>query len=128
LSNSNVIRTDRAPAAIGPYSQARVHGGLLFVSGQLPIDPLTGKISSDDPAEQVKQCLTNIQAIAEAAGTSMAHCLKTTVLVTDLSRFADINAAYGQMFTAPYPARATYQVGALPLNAQIEVEAVIAII
>ncbi|PWE53344.1 reactive intermediate/imine deaminase [Metarhizobium album] len=128
MSNSNVITTDRAPAAIGPYSQARVHGGLLFVSGQLPIDPLTSKISSDDPAKQIKQCLTNIQAIAEVAGTSMAHCLKTTVLVTDLSRFPDINAAYGQMFTAPYPARATYQVAALPLNAQIEVEAVIAII
>ncbi len=128
MSNSNVITTDRAPAAIGPYSQARVHDGLLFVSGQLPIDPSTGKISSDDPAEQIKQCLANIQAIAEAAGTSMTHCLKTTVLVTDLSRFADINVAYGQMFTAPYPARATYQVAALPLNAQIEVEAVIAII
>ncbi len=122
MSNSNVITTD------GPYSQARVHGGLLFVSGQLPIDPSTGKISSDDPAEQIKQCLTNIQAIAEAAGTSMTHCLKTTVLVTDLSRFAEMNVAYGQMFAAPYPARATYQVAALPLNAQVEVEAVIAII
>ena len=128
MSSSNVIATDQAPAAIGPYSQARVHGGLLFVSGQLPIDPSTGKFSSEDPAGQLRQCLANIQAIAEAAGTSMTHCLKTTVLVTDLSRFADINAAYGQMFTAPYPARATYQVAALPLGAQIEVEAVIAII
>ncbi|MDK4717905.1 Rid family detoxifying hydrolase [Rhizobium sp. CNPSo 3968] len=127
MSSLEVVNTNKAPAAIGPYSQARIHAGLLFVSGQLPIDPLTGKFSSDEPAEQIRQCLANIRAIADAAGTSMSNCLKTTVLVTDLSQFKDINAAYGEAFTAPYPARATYQVAALPLGAKVEVEAVIAL-
>lgn len=125
--NTAVISTKDAPAAIGPYAQARSVNGLLFVSGQLPIDPATGKFSSEDPVEQMRQCLRNLAAIAAAAGTSLANCVKTTVLVTDLSRFADINAAYGEAFSAPYPARATFQVAALPLGAQIEVEAVIAL-
>lgn len=122
-----VIATTNAPAAIGPYSQARVVNGLLFVSGQIPIDPATGKFNSEDPVEQMRQCLKNLASIAEAAGTSLSNCVKTTVLVMDMKRFADINAAYGEAFSAPYPARATFQVAALPLGAQIEVEAVIAL-
>ena len=121
------ISTDQAPAAIGPFSQAVKVGNLLFVSGQLPIDPATGNFNSEDPVEQMRQCLANIAKIAEASGTNITNTVKTTVLLTDLSRFADINAAYAQAFAAPYPARACYEVSALPKGAQVEVEAVIAI-
>lgn len=127
MTDIAVISTQSAPVAVGPYSQARIVNGLLFVSGQLPIDPTTGKFCSDDPVEQMRQCLANISSIAKAAGTSLSNCVKTTVLVTDLARFADINIAYGEAFSAPYPARATFQVAALPLAAQVEVEAIIAL-
>ncbi|MGI6853593.1 Rid family detoxifying hydrolase [Mesorhizobium sp. 1B3] len=121
------ISTTAAPAAIGPYSQAIIHGGTLYVSGQLPIDPVIGSFSSEDPAEQIRQCLANIAAIAKAAGTDMAHCLKTTVLVSDLSRFAEINAVYASFFSEPFPARATFEVSRLPKDAQVEIEAVFAL-
>lgn len=122
----SVISTDKAPAAIGPYSQARQHGDLLFVSGQLPIDPATGKMP-DDAVEQMAQALRNIAAIAEAAGSSISRALKTTVLVTDVSRWGELNAEYAKHMAEPYPARATYQVAALPMGAKVEIEAVIAV-
>lgn len=121
------IHTTDAPGAVGPFSQAIKVGDLLFVSGQLPIDPATGAFASDDPVEQARQCLRNIAAIARAAGTDIARTVKTTVLVRDLSRFAEINAAYGEFFSAPYPARATFEVSGLPKDAQVEIEAVIAL-
>lgn len=120
------ITTDKAPAAVGPYSQAVVAGGLLFVSGQLPINPRTGELP-DDMLQQMHQCLENIEAIAIAAGTSIARTVKTTVLVTDLSRFSEFNEIYGKAFNAPYPARACYEVSALPRGAKVEIEAVIAL-
>ncbi len=119
------IDTPNAPAAIGPYSQAVRVGDLLFVSGQLPIDPATGAFAAEDAAGQMRQCLANIAAIATAAGTDISRTVKTTILVTDLGQFAQINEVYGAAFTAPYPARACYEVSALPKGAQIEVEAVI---
>lgn len=119
-----VIATHNAPTAIGPYAQARIHGNTLYVSGQLPILPATGEIVSDDVIEQTRQSLKNIMAIANAAGSDLQSCLKTTVLVTDLSKFAAINAAYAEFFQEPFPARATYEVSALPKGAQIEIEAI----
>lgn len=121
------ISTDAAPAAIGPYSQAVRSGNLLFVSGQLALDPSTGDFASDNPVDQMRQCLTNIAAIAEAAGTSLSKTLKTTILLTDLAAFAGINEVYGGVFTAPFPARATFEVSALPKGAKVEVEAKIAL-
>ncbi len=121
------IATNDAPAAIGPYSQGMVAGGLLFVSGQIPIDPATGEFNSDDPVDQCRQSLRNIAAIARAAGTDLSRTVKTTVLVRDLGRFSEINAAYSEFFSAPFPARATYEVSGLPRGAQIEIEAVIAL-
>ena len=121
------IATNDAPAAIGPYSQGMVAGGLLFVSGQIPIDPATGEFNSDDPVDQCRQSLRNIAAIARAAGTDLSRTVKTTVLVRDLARFSEINAAYAEFFSAPFPARATYEVSGLPRGAQIEIEAVIAL-
>lgn len=122
----SVVSTQKAPAAIGPYSQGRIHGDLLFVSGQLPIDPATGEMPTD-AAQQVTQALRNIAAIAEAAGTSLSRTLKTTVLVTDLSQWTALNDAYSAMMSEPYPTRAAYQVAALPRGAQVEIEAVIAL-
>ncbi|QWW72395.1 RidA family protein [Rhizobium sp. WYJ-E13] len=120
------ITTDKAPPAVGPYSQGIVAGGLLFVSGQLPIDPKTGELP-EDMLQQMRQCLANVEAIAIAAGTSLAKTVKTTVLVTDLSRFSEFNEIYGRAFAAPYPARACYEVSALPRGAKVEIEAVIAL-
>jgi len=121
------ISTNDAPPAVGPYAQARVVNGLLFVSGQLPVDPKTGAFNSDDMVVQTEQCLANIAAIAKAAGTGIEKTVKTTVLVTDLSRFSEMNEVYGKAFSAPFPARACYEVSALPLGAKIEIEAVIAL-
>ncbi|RQR25119.1 RidA family protein [Burkholderia sp. Bp9143] len=121
------IETTLAPAAIGPYSQAIATGGLLFVSGQLPLDPATGSIVGTDAAQQIGQCLANIRAIAEAAGSSLEKVVKTTVLLTDLAEFPLVNEVYGSFFIDPYPARACYQVSAIPKGARVEVEAVIAL-
>ena len=120
----NVINTKNAPAAIGPYSQATEFGGLIFVSGQLPIDPATGKLVEGDIKAMTRQSMNNVKAILEAAGSSMDKVLKTTVLVKDLAAFADVNAAYGEFFGETAPARACFEVAGLPKGAMIEIEAV----
>ncbi|NUB13790.1 RidA family protein [Azospirillum brasilense] len=124
---TDTIATDKAPAAIGPYAQARVAGGLLFVSGQLPIDPATGTFAGPDAPTQAARSLTNIAAIAEAAGTSLAKAVKMTVYVTDLTQFKAVNEVYASFFQAPFPARSTVEVSALPLGASVEIDAVIAL-
>lgn len=121
------VSSTHAPLAIGPYSQAIRIGNLLFVSGQLPIVPATGEFCSDDVVAQTRQCLENIAAIAHEARTSLKYTVKTTLLVTDLSAFALVNGAYAEFFSAPCPARACYEVKALPKGAQVEIEAVIAL-
>jgi 2-iminobutanoate/2-iminopropanoate deaminase len=126
-SSMKKIETTQAPAAIGPYSQAIAKDGFLFVSGQLPLDPSSGEVVGTNAAQQLEQSLKNMSAIAEAAGTSLSKTVKTTVLLTDLGEFAAVNEIYGRFFSEPYPARACYQVVALPKGARVEVEAVVAL-
>lgn len=117
------INTENAPAAIGPYSQAVVTGNLIFVSGQLPINPSTGNIDSTDTAGQTEQSIKNIAAILESCGSSLDKVVKCTVLMQDLSYFGAMNEVYGRYFKEK-PARAAYQVARLPKDALIEIEAI----
>ena len=119
------INTTDAPSAVGPFSQAIKVGNLLFVSGQLPVDPKTGEFNSDDAIAQADQCLKNLAAIALAAGTTLASTVKTTVLITDLGQFMEINKVYAGFFAKPYPARVCYEVKALPKGAKVEIEAIL---
>ena len=121
---NNAIATSNAPAAIGPYSQAIQAGNTIYVSGQLPIDPATGAFAGDDIKAQTRQSLTNIRSILEAAGADMSKVVKTTVLLNDIADFGAMNEVYAEFFTAPYPARAAFQVAALPKAALVEIEAV----
>lgn len=118
------INTAGAPAAIGPYSQAIQAGNTIYVSGQLPIDPATGSFAGEDIAAQTRQSLTNLKNILAEAGADMSAVVKTTVLLADIADFAAMNAVYGEFFSAPYPARAAFQVACLPRNARVEIEAV----
>lgn len=119
------ISTDKAPAAIGPYSQAIKCNGLVFVSGQLAIDPESGEVTGD-VKEQTKTVLINLSAILEAAGTGLSNVLKTTVYLDDIGDFAAMNEVYATFFTDAPPARAAFEVAKLPKNALVEIEAVAA--
>ena len=121
------INTSNAPAAIGPYSQAIDSGhGLIFVSGQLPIDPATGAFPEGGVKEQTRQSLTNAKAILEAAGLSLDNVVKTTVFLADMGDFAAMNEVYAQFFSEPFPARSAVAVKTLPKNALVEVECIAA--
>ena len=121
------VATDRAPGAIGPYSQAVKAGGLVFVSGQLPIDPATGTMPQDI-ASQTRQSLQNAQAILQAAGSSMAQVVQTTVFLSDMGNFAAMNEVYGTYFPAGgFPARSAFQVAKLPKDALVEIELIAAL-
>ena len=119
-----VIHTDSAPAAIGPYSQAIQIGDLLFVSGQVPINPDTGAVVEGDIRAQAQQSLNNLKAILNAAGTNMGAVVKTTVFLADMNDFAAMNEVYAQFFQEPYPARSAVQVARLPKDAKVEIEAI----
>ena len=119
------ITIDGTPKAIGPYSQGIVTGKLLFTSGQLPIDPATGKIPDVSIEKHAHQAFKNLEAIAKAAGTSLDKVVKTTVFLSDINNFQAVNQVYAQYFNEPFPARSAFQVAALPLGADVEVEAVI---
>ena len=121
------INTEKAPAAIGPYSQAIDSGtGLIFVSGQLPIDPATGAFPEGGVQAQTRQSLTNTKAILEEAGLSLANVVKTTVFLADMGDFAAMNEIYAQFFTDPFPARSAVAVKTLPKNALVEIECIAA--
>ncbi len=118
------IQTKSAPAAVGPYSQAIVSGGFLFISGQLPIDPSTNQIAVDFH-QQVNQCFKNLAAICQEARTDLCSAVKVTVIVADIEQFAIVNEIYEKYFKAPYPARIAYQSSGIPKNAKIMIDAII---
>jgi 2-iminobutanoate/2-iminopropanoate deaminase len=119
-----VIQTALAPKAIGPYSQAIRFGQLLFTAGQIPLDPHTGKLVGDDIATQTRQVLENLRAIVEAAGSSLAHVVKTTCYLVDLGDFQTFNQIYAEYFGESAPARSTVQVANLPAGARVEIECI----
>lgn len=121
------VHSDRAPAAIGPYSQAIKAGSLAFLSGQIPLDPQSMEIVSDDIAAQTHQVFKNLIAVAEAAGGKLSDAVKLTIYVTDLGDFATVNEIMAEYFSEPYPARATIQVSALPKGSAVEIDAVLAL-
>lgn len=120
----DVIRTAGAPQAIGPYSQAIGVDQLVFVSGQIPLDPATGELVADDISVQTRRVLQNVQAVLEAAGSSLAQVIKTTVFLTDIGDFAAMNTVYAEFFAQDPPARSAVQVAALPRGASVEIEVV----
>ena len=119
-----VISTKKAPAAIGPYSQAIRVGNLVYTSGQLPVDPATGEFAEGGIKEQTRQSLTNVKAILEEAGLTMGNVVKTMVFMADMNDFAEMNSIYAEFFTEPYPARSAVAVKTLPKGAQVEIEAI----
>ncbi len=119
-----IINTNNAPAAIGPYSQAIKANGFVYVSGQLPIDPKTGEFASDEIKGQTRQSLTNLSEILKEAGTSLENAIKLNVYLKDMNTFADMNSVYAEFFTADFPARAAVEVARLPKDALVEIEAV----
>lgn len=116
------VATDKAPRAIGPYSQAVRMGNLLFCSGQIPLDPLTGQLATGDIAAQTRQVFANLGAVLAEAGASFAHVARTTVYLADMQDFVEMNEVYATFFTAPAPARSTVQAAGLPRNARIEID------
>jgi len=120
----DVVSTDKAPGAIGPYSQAVKVNGMVFCSGQIPIDPLTGSFVSDNIAEQTEQVLKNLNAVLESAGSGLDRVVKTTVFLADMEDFAAMNEVYSKYFDGNKPARATVQAARLPRDAKVEIECV----
>ena len=123
MQQRKVIQTQHAPAAIGPYSQAIRAGNLVFASGQLGLDPQTGKLQEGVEA-QARQALSNIQAVLQAAGSNIDRVVKTTIFLADMKDFAKVNAIYGELFQHEPPARSTVQVAALPLGGLVEIEVI----
>ncbi|MGC2237334.1 MAG: RidA family protein [Pyrinomonadaceae bacterium] len=119
-----IISTEKAPGAIGPYSQAVKAGNIVFCSGQIPIDPATGNFVSEDVAEQTEQVLKNLSAVLDAAGTSLNDVVKTTVFLADMNDFAAMNEVYAKYFSENKPARATVQAARLPRDARVEIECI----
>jgi reactive intermediate/imine deaminase len=120
----SIIATTEAPAAIGPYSQAVRAGDTVYFSGQIPLDPATGNVVEGDITAQTRRVFDNLVAVAQAAGGSLAQFVRVGIYVTDLSNFAAVNAVMAEYFQAPYPARATIEVSALPKGVQVEVDAI----
>ncbi len=124
---NTVIHTQHAPQAIGTYSQAMRAGNLVFVSGQIPLDPATGTLITDDIEAEIRRVFDNLKAIAEAAGTTLAACAKLSVFLTDLAHFGKVNEIMATYFATPYPARAAIGVAALPRGARVEMECILSL-
>ena len=122
--NKEIVSTENAPGAIGPYSQAIKAGGMVFCSGQIPIDPKTGEFVSDVVSEQTEQVLRNLSEVLKAAGSSLDAVVKTTVFLADMNDFAEMNEVYGRFFSENKPARATVQAARLPRDARVEIECI----
>jgi 2-iminobutanoate/2-iminopropanoate deaminase len=122
--NKEVIKTEHAPGAIGPYSQAIKVGNLLFMSGQIPLDPKSGQIVGANVSEHTEQVMKNLKGVLEAAGLTFNHIVKTTVFLKDMGEFVAFNETYAKFLQAPYPARATVEVARLPKDVRVEIEAV----
>lgn len=118
------IRTEKAPRAIGPYSQGVRIGRFVFLSGQIPVEPVSGEVVQEGIGPQTRQVLRNLQMVLEESGSSLKDVVKTTVYLKNLSGFAEMNGIYGEFFTPPYPARATVEVSALPKGVEIEIDAI----
>lgn len=125
--SKQIIHTDQAPAAIGPYSQANLSGGFVFTAGQIALTPGGDGTLPDDVADQARQALSNLRAVLQAAGTDLAHVVKTTVFLLDMADYATVNAVYAEFFTENHPARSAVQVAGLPAGARVEIEAVAAL-
>ncbi len=123
----SVIKTDRAPAAIGTYSQAVRAGNTVYLSGQIPLDPDSGELVTGDIAVQIRQVFDNLTAVAEAAGGSLDDAVKLTVYLTDLGHFSAVNEIMAEYFSEPYPARAAVGIASLPRNAEVEAEAILSV-
>jgi 2-iminobutanoate/2-iminopropanoate deaminase len=121
------VNAPAAPPAIGPYSHAVRAGDLLFCSGQIPLDPQTGELVGNSAAEQAHRCLENLQAVCDAAGTTLARALRMTVYMTDLAAFAEVNNVYGSFFAQDPPARVTVGVAQLPRGAYVEIDAIVSL-
>jgi 2-iminobutanoate/2-iminopropanoate deaminase len=124
MSPKQIITTDKAPKALGPYSVANRTGNLIFAAGQLGLNPETGELAPGGIEAETRQSLTNLKCVLEAAGSSLANVVKTTVFLRDINDFARMNAVYAEFFTANYPARSAVQVAALPKGAAVEIEVV----
>jgi 2-iminobutanoate/2-iminopropanoate deaminase len=122
--NRQIVATSAAPAAIGPYSQAVGWDRLLFLSGQIPLDPATGQLVDGDVAAQTRRVMENLRAVLAAAGLDLGHVVRTTIFLADLDDFATVNAVYGEYFATDPPARSTVQVARLPRDARIEIDAI----
>jgi 2-iminobutanoate/2-iminopropanoate deaminase len=122
-----VVTAAGAPAAIGPYSHGVISGGLLYCSGQTPLDPQTGELVGETAGDQARRCLDNLAVVCAAAGTSLERAVRMTIYVTDLSAFAEVNGVYGGYFTDEPPARVTIGVAALPKGASVEIDAIVAV-
>jgi 2-iminobutanoate/2-iminopropanoate deaminase len=119
-----IVATENAPAAVGPYSQAVAGGGLLFCSGQIPLDPQTGELVGGSIGDQTRRCMQNLEAVLEAGGTSIEGIVKTTVFLTNIDDYAEFNEAYATFVGAEPPARAAFAVSALPKGASVEIECI----
>ncbi len=127
IDSREILQAPGAPAAVGPYSHAVLAGGLLFCSGQIPLDPITGELMGETPAEQARRCLENLSAVCDAAGVTLERAVRMTVYMTDLAAFAEVNEVYASFFADGPPARVTVGVAQLPKGAQVEIDAIVAL-